>query len=295
LLLGAALLLLSQLNSGEAPAVTYRKSVEEVRLEFFATDQTGRAVSHLTTDDFDVVDNDWVVRDFRSFNSAETTNLEVAVLFDASESLGPEFQHEMRNVAYVLSQPRWLPGDSVSLLSFSGSQPRTLCAGDCAQLPPATALFPTQASGSTPLFDALVSAADFLDARRRNHLSTVVILFSDGNDTISRHTLADALDAIMAAGVYVYVVDMTNPATYSPGRAVLRKLAAVTGGRYFSLHDGAANVLARMIEDLHAGYVVTYKPATRESGRHTVQVLPATNRMLEFHCRNSYYYRDDHP
>ena len=75
----------------------------------------------------------------------------------------------------------------------------------------------------------------------------------------------------------------------------MRRLADATGGRCFAARDGAVDILARVLEDLHAGYVVTYKPSDRLPGVHSVRILPARNLNLRFHCRDTYDYIDRLP
>jgi VWFA-related protein len=279
------------MNSGEVPGFTYRKNVEEVRLDFFATDSSGRAVSKLGPEDFAVVDNEWVVRDFRSFSPAGVANLDVAVLVDLSESLSPHFQREIGSVVELLARPRWLTGDAFSILTFAGTGPRVLCASDCLQTSPLALGAATRAAGSTPLYDALVFTAQFLGPRRHDRASPIVVLFSDGVDTISRYSFEDAVSATTAAGIRIYPISVGG----TPPSTALPRLADATGGRYFQLSDGALNILSRILEDQHAGYIVTYQPPSHEPGMHSVRILPTRDVALQFHSRDAYYFRPLNP
>jgi Ca-activated chloride channel family protein len=71
----------------------------------------------------------------------------------------------------------------------------------------------------------------------------VLILLTDGNDTASTVTPDDA--AAMAAGkhIVVHTVGIGDPAAQGEAKvdfAMLQRLAAVTGGRFFRAQDGAA-------------------------------------------------------
>lgn len=61
---------------------TYRSTVSEVRVTFFATGENNRPVETITKSDFAIVDNDIVIRNFRSLTRAEETALDVVVLLD---------------------------------------------------------------------------------------------------------------------------------------------------------------------------------------------------------------------
>ena len=54
-------------SSHESSGVTYHHSVSEVRLVFFATDERNHSVNDLQKNDFAVVDDEAIIRDFRSF------------------------------------------------------------------------------------------------------------------------------------------------------------------------------------------------------------------------------------
>jgi VWFA-related protein len=148
-----------------------------------------------------------------------------------------------------------------------------------------------KSGGVTPLYDALIFGADFLLHHRRAGARPVVILFSDGNDTISLHSAREAVQAVLGEGALVYAVDMETSAT--AGSAFLWHLSEATGGRYFALRsqqNDAVTVLNAALEDLRASYVVTYELPSHEAGFHSLRLLPTHNLNLTFHSRNGYYY-----
>jgi hypothetical protein len=67
-------------------------------------------------------------------------------------------------------------------------------------------------------------------------------------------------------------------------------MAAATGGRYFTIGEGTAKVLSAVLEDLQAGYIVTYGLPDRTAGFHWVRILPTRNPNLQFRCRHGYHY-----
>jgi hypothetical protein len=135
-----------------------------------------------------------------------------------------------------------------------------------------------------------VFAADFIAHRRTAGVKPVLILFSDGDDTVSRASAGDALEAVIASNALLYAVDLGNPENPSNGGRILQQMSEATGGRYF--HEGGANVLKAVIEDLHASYVVTYQLPNHRVGFHSLRILPTHNLNLRFHCRNGYSYEN---
>ncbi len=309
---------------------TFHSTVSEVRVTFFATDQ-GRTLPTLSASDFAIVDGDRVVRNFRSFNHSDETSLDVVVLVDMSESIAPRFRATIRDVLQLLAREQSIPDDNLSILSFGGSSeatppdnlarpsstattssgttahtsatlvPTVLCSDGCRTADSASRIQSAKSSGTTPLYDALIFGSDFLTRQHRSPARSVLILFSDGDDTISLHSSHDALRSALDSGALIYAVDMGSTPRQSShhlaetyGADFLQQLAEQTGGRYFSPQasqsDGAATVLTAVLDDLHASYVVTYELPTHQSGFHSLRLLPTHNLNLTFHNRTGYIY-----
>ncbi len=330
----------------------YRSTVSEVRVTFFATDENNHALETLTQSDFAVVDNERVVRNFRSFTHSAETSLDVVVLVDLSGSVAPRLRVALSDVLQLVAQEQSILGDNISVLSFGGAfggdlaeksggqsaatgteawdalRPAVLCSSGCRAPDSLSRLQTMKCGNATPLFDALVFAADFISQNRRaggpsserGERRPVLILFSDGYDTISMHSAQEALQAVLDQETLIYAVDMgkadtqasnTDPSNHDPsnygssnydsGSLFLRRVSEATGGRYFSFfpdhsrQDGAAAVLNAVLEDLHASYVVTYSLPSRETGFHSLHLMPTHNLNLTFHSRNSYDYEPSGP
>ncbi len=273
---------------GEDP-VRFRTTVSEVQLSFSAVDQNNHGVATLRASDFAVVDQSYIVRNFQSFSRSDWTKLQLAILLDASASTTPHFRHEIAGILQLVAQTSGVPDENVSVFSFQGLRPALLCAGNCrATNAAADQLSAARAEGLTPLYDAIVFASDFLSQHGDPRAQKVLIVFSDGEDTISRHSLTDAIDAALASNVQIYGIGPNQAAR--PGSATLNRLAEATGGRYFLAPDGATRVVNVILEGFRATYIVNYRLPTLASGFHVVRILPTHNLNLEFRCRSGYYY-----
>ncbi|MGA2981239.1 MAG: VWA domain-containing protein [Terriglobales bacterium] len=308
-------------TNGSSGLTTYRSTVSEVRVTFFATDESNHPLASLTKSDFAVVDNERVVRNFRSFTHSNETSLDVVALVDLSESVAPRLRAAMSDMLQLVAQEQSIPNDNISVLSFGGTlggtvggasssfRPAVLCTSGCRAPDSMSKLLAMKSGGTTPLFDALIFAADFISQHRhaggRGDARPVLILFSDGYDTISLHSAREALQAVLDEGALIYSVDMGKPENQSSnepwgnqasGSMFLRRVSDATGGRYFffslgsSRPDGAASVLNAVIEDLRASYVVTYDLPSHQPGFHSLRLLPTHNLKLTFHSRTGYDY-----
>jgi len=277
--------------SGDPPETTFHTSVHEVRLTFSAVDRNHHGVATLQASDFAVVDKDIIVRSFQSFSRSERTKLDLAILIDTSESVTPRFHQEIDDMLALISQTAGVPDENLSIFSFRGEQPALLCAGDCRATHFAADRLPAaRAGGLTPLFDSIIVASDFLSQHGDPHAQKVLILFSDGEDTVSRNSLARAINAALTDEIQIYSIDLNRPGSASQGAAVLDRLSVVSGGRYFSTQDGARRALNALLEGLQATYTVSYRLPSAASGFHTVRILPTHNLNLEFRSRSGYFY-----
>jgi len=276
---------------GDTPGFTYRANVNEVRLNFSALDRNNHGVATLQASDFAVVDKDVIVRNFQSFSRSDWTKLEFAILIDTSESITPRFRQEMTGILEVISKTAGVPEENISIFSFQGLQPALLCAGNCRSTNAVAERLPAaRPGGLTPLFDTVVFASDFLSQRADPKAAKILILFSDGEDTISRYSLSNAIDAAQATDIQIYSIDLNRSADFSEGAAVLDRLARATGGRYFSARDGISPAMNAILEGFKATYTVSYRLPSHASGFHCVRILPTHNLSLEFRSRSGYYY-----
>ena len=293
------LLVLSRsVYAGEAnhlPAATYRTTVSEVRITFFATDERNRPIDKIGKDDFAVVDNGIVVRDFRSLVRSDETALDVVAVVDASESVARRFPATLSDVLQLVSQRQLASDDNISVMAFGGLRPVLICARNCRSAAAAQKLLAVKAAGATPLFDALVEGAKFISSRRTPGVRPILVLFSDGDDTISKTPADDALQAVIASSALLYTIDLNKPGDTSRGSDAMQQMAGMTGGRYFSGGEGAVRVVQAALEDLRASYVVTYQLPSHAVGFHSLRILPKHNLNLRFHCRNGYYYETSIP
>ena len=284
---------ISPVVAGDRPGLTYRSNPTEVRLIFTASDREDHRVTTLQATDFAVVDKDLIVRNFQSFTHTKHIQLKIAILVDASQSVAPQFRRQIDDILELLAHAAAVPDENVAVFSFQGLQPALVCAGDCRNTHAVDSLPALRPGGLTPLFDTVVFASNHLLQHSDAESENVLIIFSDGEDTISRDSFDAARDAAMKAEVQIFCIDLNKPAASAQGSSVLYNLARATGGRYFPEREGVTEALKVILEDFESTYIVSYRLPSRAFGFHTVQILPTHNRNLQFRSRSGYYYPDN--
>ncbi len=125
----------------------------------------------------------------------------------------------------------------------------------------------------TRLYDTVVQASRALKAQHRP--GRVLVLVTDGQETTSKATLAQAVHAARAAHVLVYPVAIESSA-FSP--APLRELAHRTGGSYYGAASSAelTRIYLRIARELRRTWRLEYFTSARPGDRVRVSVtVPA--------------------
>jgi VWFA-related protein len=272
------------------PEFSLKKTVEEVRLSLVATDKNHQYVKDLSPTELAVVDNEVVVRSFRSFGRAQQGRLRLVILLDTSESAAPSLRAQFESVSRFVHDSRWQADDSVTMIAFD-AKADVLCDGDCATASIASKFSSMHASGLTAIYDAVVKGAGILAADADPDTRSAIILFSDGRDTFSNRGTSEAIAAAHRVEAPIYTVDITTKRFDEEGAQTLKRLAVSTGGLELSIADGAPKILTDVLGDLRSRFVLTYVPPSRTEGEHIVRILPTRNQGLKFRSRGSYVYR----
>ena len=135
--------------------------------------------------------------------------------------------------AFVAAKP---PEDRISVLTFA-TEPVPLTGFQTSTTDADSALrsISTNPVQGTTLYDALVVSSHSLASEA--YLGRVIIIVTDGNETLSEATADDAIAAAKEAGASVYVVGIESSA-FNP--EPLQRIAEKTGGNYYGAADSAA-------------------------------------------------------
>ena len=258
-----------------------------VRVDVLVTEDK-KLVGGLAAADFEVRDAG-VLQDVRQID-VEQLPLNLVLTFDTSQSVaGPRMAALLDGARGVVGALRG--ADRAALLAFS-TRVRLLSPLTPSRTQIAVALDQLSAAGSTSLRDAVFAA---LALRHEDNGRTLVLVFTDGNDTSSWLTTSKVIEAARRTDAVVYGVGIRQQTRYtgytvSQGHSptvvnrtetieqigeFLRKVSDETGGRtlFASADADLGATFARTLDEFRNRYVLSYTPTGVSSiGWHALEV-----------------------
>src|SRR5262249_49737796 len=175
------------------------------------TDALENYVSGLKVEDFKILE-DGALQRILSLTVDEAP-FAAAILLDVSASMGDKLSLARAACGNFLSGLR--DGDMVAVYSFSGFKVKLLQDFSESRDAP-DAVWDMKARDETPLYDAIVKAAEALAQRPERRRAIIVV--SDGADTRSKASLDEAARKTLDANALIYAVDMSDRAVFKSER-----------------------------------------------------------------------------
>jgi VWFA-related protein len=115
--------------------------------------------------------------------------------------------------------------------------------------------------GQTAIYDALILALDHMKQARQP--KTAILLFTDGIDNASKHTVDEAITAAERSHVAVYTIGLLSESGGQKAEDSLVRIAKTTGGRsFFPITVEEARIaMERVARDLREQYTLGYIPS----------------------------------
>lgn len=231
-----------------------------VLLEASVYDKVGRFISGLARSSFTVTE-DGVPQEI-DLVSQETLPATFALLIDSSQSMSRRIDFvrdaSMRFIQYLR------PKDQVLVAPFTRSL-GALTGPTADRKTIMEAVGHVGSAGGTAILDSLVEVVTKLPSGQGR---CAVVLITDGYDENSVMSPEDALAAVKAARVTVYVVGIGGIAGISiKGERLLKRVASETGGQvYFPpREEDIVAVHERLAEDAQNRYLVTYTSSNQNA------------------------------
>jgi VWFA-related protein len=265
-----------QVIAAQNPSFSSR--AEGIRVDVLVT-ENGRPVAGLQPGDFELLDNG--VPQQLNLGSYRDVPLNVVMVLDMSGSLdGARFEHLRGAARSLLDSLK--PTDRAALVTFSHvlSEGSSL-SSDFNRV--RTALDAARADGDTSLVDA--SHAGMLIGESDIGRS-LLILFSDGVDTMSWLSSQSVLETAKRCDVVVYGVEIG-----AQKASFLRDLSAATGGRLIEVEStGDLNAsFGAILEEFRQRYLISYSPRDVASGGwHRIDVRVQRRRGATVMARPGY-------
>ena len=275
-----------------AQEITLHKDVRLVNVFVNVTDQNGAIVGGLTSDDFTLAEDGRPQR-IAVFERQSELPLNLTLAIDTSGSVRKDMSEEAdaaRRFAHALLRSQ----DQMSLMQF---------ATEVREIVPFTnkvseidrGLGKLRGDWATALYDAVSLASERLGGKPGRK---VLVIVSDGDDTVKNTTYAQAVEQALRDEVMIYTI-IDVPIEASAGRDLggehaLITLAEETGGKSYYVSDGGLDkAFARISDDLRTQYLLSYYPHNQEPGRsfHRIQVsIPrAAPQAFNIRHRTGYY------
>ena len=226
--------------------------------------------------------------------SRSETPVSIALLFDNSSSqVGDREFERQAGIRFLRSVVR--PIDRAAVYSISTtpelSYPLT---NDVRPLVRVIENFPRPEAAATALFDTVAAAADYLKPQRTRK---VVVIISDGADTVSDLDFDATMARLIADDCQVYAVQTGNSESANlhdlAGARRLEEFTAQTGGAVYvpHTHEELTAAFKQIATDLSQQYVLSYYPSGEpRDGRFRSFTLQVKTRPgLRVRTRKGYY------
>src|SRR6202011_1510899 len=259
------------------------QTVNLVDVLFTVLNRRNKLVPDLEKDDFKVWD-DKAPQAIRYFSRQTDLPLRIGLLMDTSNSIRDRLKFEQDAATSFLFSVLRHNKDQAFVMTFD-DEPSLIQAftDDAGRL--RDEIVATRAGGGTAVYDAIYTACsnelshpprppgDQPDVVRR-----VMILISDGDDNLSNHTRAEAIEMAQRTSVVIYTIStstqwiqlsQTDPTRaadrkyhLTEGDEILKDLAEETGGRvFFPYHvDDLDQSLPDIGDELRNEYSIAYNP-----------------------------------
>lgn len=262
-----------------------------VPLPASVVDAKGRAVSDLRVEDFELrVDGE--VKPIGELTHAETP-VSIALLFDNSSSQNATRDFERQaGVRFLKSVVRSVDRAAVYSISTAPELAHPLT-NDVRALVRTLENF-GKAEGATAFFDTVAVAADYLKPQRTRK---VIVIVSDGTDTVSDLDFDTTLARVLANDCQVYAIQTGNSDSANlhdlAGERRMQEFAAQTGGAVYVPRTNAelSDAFKQIAADLAQQYVISYYPAgqPRDGRFRTFTLSVKTRPALRVRTRKGYY------
>ena len=297
-----------------AQAIT--REINLVDVLFTVLNRRNKLVADLDKDSFRVFD-DGKPQDIRYFSRQTDLPLRIGMLLDTSNSIRERIQFEKDAAVGFLYNVLRRGKDQSFVMTFD-DRPYVLqgFTEDAGRL--RDEIMKMKAGGGTAVYDAIYEAC-------RNELShpprppgdqpdvvrRVMILISDGEDNLSEHTRAEAIEMAQRTSVVIYTIStstqwvslsQTDPSKMgnrkfakTPGDKILEEIAEETGGRaFFPYHvDDLDQSFQDIGDELRNQYSLAYNPTNYvANGKyHKIKIEVLDRKGLQVRARRGYYAR----
>jgi len=328
---GSALLLAQEQQNPATPPPQPPPPQEPVKVEnkitttvnlvdvlFTVLDRRNKLVPTLDKPDFRILDDN-TQQEIRYFSKQSDLPLRIGMLVDTSNSIRDRIKFEQDAADNFLFSVLRRGKDEAFVMTFD-DEPQVIqvFTGDTGLL--RDKIDRTRAGGGTAVYDAIYQACvqelshpprppgDQPDVVRR-----VMILISDGEDNLSTHTRAEAIEMAQRTSVVIYTIStstqwvtLDDPSKersgnrkyhLTEGDKILQAVAEETGGRaFYPYHvDDLDQSFQDIGDELRNQYSIAYHPTNHSlDGRyHKIRIETPDHKGYQVRARRGYFARSN--
>ena len=253
-------------QSQAEPSTTLKVDVNLVNVFVTVTDAQGSPIGGLKKDNF-ILQEDGHEQKIAVFDKESAVPLSIALAIDTSLSTRRDLPLEQASAKHFV-HTILRPVDALSVYAFSEVVHETTSGYTSNLKRIDEGIEHLRVGAATALYDAIYLAARSLDHRKGRK---VMVLITDGGDTISRVDYKEALRAAEEAETLVYSIIIV-PIESSAGRETggehaLIQLSEDTGGKYYYATSIAQldEAFRKISDELRTQYLLAYYPSQRAS------------------------------
>lgn len=297
LLLSCLLLISAATQEPQQPppddtGTTFKVKVNLVSVYATVTTPTGAPVTDLKKSEFTIAE-DGNPEAIAVFEQESDRPLSIVLAMDASQSVKKDLKLELDSARRFVSATL-RPVDKLALYQFSDTVREAVPFTNSFQRI-ANGIRDVRVGSGTAMFDAIYLAGMSLNDRQGRK---VLVLITDGGDTVSQTSYATALRAVQQSEAIVYSI-IVVPIEKDSGRNVggehaLIQLSKDSGGKYYYASTPAALDAAfqQISRELRTQYLLGYYPSRRIADSDFRRIGITVNRpeqKLVVHHRTGYF------
>lgn len=259
----AACALLLPPRAQEQQGPTIRVGVNLVLVDATVKTKSGQIIGDLKKDDF-LLREDGAQQKIDVF-SRDTLPLEIALVLDTSDSIGPFFSALRDAAATTLTSLK--PEDEVSLFTFSTeAQMRVPFTKDKAAIADQINTF--KAGGATNINDGIFAAAEYLRTSPPNGRRVIVLISDDVGTDSGAHSTSDIITETLEADAPLYNLKIPGQNSFDTiwyasmvkGLVNIRKVMDQSGGEVFDVKNvkNLTATFGALIDRIKTRYTLGY-------------------------------------
>jgi len=269
-------------------------NVVQVPLLVTVSDGKGQLITNLKKENFRIFE-DRRAQKIDSFSRELDRPLSIALLVDTSSSAYSHLDFERAAATDFFSKIVKPRKDRATVIGFNAN-PQMMAdfTDDLDKL--AAGLKKLEAGGGTGVYDAIYESAQKKLAPEAGDRRKLIILISDGYDTASAYSLAEATEMAQKHNVVIYAISINKITDAkgeekSEGNKAIKHLVTETGGKayYPTKLTELGLEFQKIEEELRAQYLLSYTPTGPLNGTYRKVRVELTDKKYTAHTRAGYY------